>query len=257
MLNVIQYVKRLRPIDDVLFEKIAEDISVCEEILRVVLEKPELQVLSVTPQRSVKNLWGRSVRLDALCQLQDGTLCNLEVQKADNDNHMRRVRYHEACITSNNTRTGMKFEAVPDVTMIYISDFDLFEDSKTIYHCRTVADETNKQLENGLTEIYVNTKVNDGSEIAELMSCFLQETVENDKFPCLSRRVSYLKNTEEGVEIMCKIVDEYVNENLKEVIRNLFMNGGTLELALKTFTSITEDVISQIYKEVTGSLQTS
>lgn len=58
--------------------------------------------------------------------------------------------------------------------------------------------ETNLQLKNGLTEIYVNTKVSDGAEISELMSCFLQEKGENDKFARLSRRVSYFKNSEEG-----------------------------------------------------------
>lgn len=257
MIEVKEYIRRLRPIDDVFFEKLAEDSSVCEEILRVILNEPELRVLSVTPQMSVKNLWGRSVRLDALCRLHDGTLCNLEVQKSDDDDHHRRVRYNEACITANNTKTGTKFVAVPDVTMVYISSFDIFKGGKTIYHCRTMTDETSQQLDNGLTEIYVNTKVNDGTELSELMACFLQENVENDKFPCLSRRVSYLKNSEEGVEIMCKIVDEYINEVQKESIRNLFMNGVSFEAVLKSFAQISEDIVSQIYEEVTGSLQVS
>ena len=59
-----QRVAKLRPIDDCLFEKLTEDRGVCEEMLRVILEETDLKVLHVTPQNSVKNLYGRSVRLE-------------------------------------------------------------------------------------------------------------------------------------------------------------------------------------------------
>lgn len=90
------YIERLRPIDDVMFEILAKDPEVCEEILKVILEDPKLKVLSVTPQDSIKNLYGRSVRLDALCELSTGETVNVEVQRSDNDNHLMRARYNVA-----------------------------------------------------------------------------------------------------------------------------------------------------------------
>lgn len=48
-------VKKLRPIDDVFFQKIIEDKKVCEEILRTILQDENLEVLTVTPQSNVKN----------------------------------------------------------------------------------------------------------------------------------------------------------------------------------------------------------
>jgi len=254
MYKALNQVKKLRPIDDVFFEKIIEDKKVCEEILRVILEDDRLEVLSVTPQNSVKNLYGRSVRLDAFCKLGDGKYCNIEVQKSDNDNHIKRVRYNAACITANNTEVGEKFVRVPDVTMVYISTFDMFQKGKTIYHCDTVIRETNDVVDNGLTEIYVNTAINDGSTIAELMECFMQEEVENKKFPLLSNRVWYFKNDEGGINSMCKIVEDYANEIEKErdliKIKNLFKNGASLELVVTSFENTPEDVIRKIYEEV-------
>lgn len=88
MSTSLEKVKKLRPIDDIFFQKLIEDIGVCEEILRVILADENLQVLSVTPQCDQKNLWGRSVRLDALCRLGNGALCNIEVQNSSNDNHV-------------------------------------------------------------------------------------------------------------------------------------------------------------------------
>ena len=225
MHDVLHYIERLRPIDDIFFEKLVEDETVCEEILRVILNNPELQVTSMTPQKSIKNLWGRSVRLDLLCKLSNGILCNLEVQKTDCEDHVRRMRYHEACITSNNTRTGTQFEAVPNVIMIYISDFDLYKKARSIYHCRTTVDETNQEVENGLTEIYVNTKVDDGTEISELMRCFLQTDVKNENFPRLSARVNYLKNCDEGRKVMCAIVEEYANIKVAREVVNAIENA--------------------------------
>lgn len=246
-------VQKLRPIDDIFFEKIIEDKNVCEEILRIILEDDELEVLSVTPQSSLKNLWGRSVRLDAFCKLGTGKFCNIEVQKSDNDDHVRRVRYNASCITANNTDVGERFINVPDVTMVYISTFDMFDKGRTIYHCRTVIEETNEAVDNGLTEIYVNTAINDGSTIAELMECFLQEQVDNKKFPLLSQRVWYFKNDEGGINAMCKIVEDYANEVSLENVKNMFDNGGTLELAIATFKNISEELIRKIYEEVVGT----
>ena len=61
-------VQQLNIIDDTLFQKMAEDIGFCEEVISTVLGQRVI-VKKVTPQNSVKNLQGRSVVLDALCDL--------------------------------------------------------------------------------------------------------------------------------------------------------------------------------------------
>lgn len=140
--------------------------------------------------------------------------------------------------------------------MVFISAFDIFKKGKTIYHCKTVVEETNEAIDNGLIEIYVNTAINDGSTIAELMECFLQEQVNNKKFPLLSKKVWYYKNDEGGRENMCKIVDDYAQERVLEEtiinIKKLFLNGGSLELAVNTFENIPKETIESIYEEVTN-----
>ena len=42
-------------------------------------------------------------------------------------------------------------------------------------------------VDNGFEEIYVNTKVKDGSDISELMEVFVSDSVYNDKFPVTSK----------------------------------------------------------------------
>jgi hypothetical protein len=64
-------------------------------------------------------------------------------------------------------------------------------------------------VDDGLSEVFVNTKVNDGSTVAELMECFLQKEVNNSKFPKLSNRMKILKSTESGVNTMCEVMQKY------------------------------------------------
>ena len=108
----LEDIQKLRPIDDIFFELIAQNKGVCEEILRTILNDKLLIVDDVITQESERNIFGRSVKLDALCTLGDGTKCNIEVQRANNDNHLRRARFNASNITVKYSSAGDKFEDV-------------------------------------------------------------------------------------------------------------------------------------------------
>lgn len=207
----MELLNRLRPIDDRFFEKLMEDRSVCQEILRVILEDDTLLVDKVIPQNSIGNLQGRSVRLDALCTLGICKKCNIEVQISKNPDHFRRVRYHASCITANVTDPGQKFRDVPDVCIVYISTFDVFGEGQTIYHVHAVVDETGEIMQDGLSYVFVNTEIPSTSKIGRLMQCFLQSEDLDEEFSALANRVDFLKRTTEGVDIMDDVCKELID----------------------------------------------
>ena len=103
------------------------------------------------------------------------------------------------CVTANITEPGTKFEKVPDVIGIYISKFDMFKSGKTVYHIDRVIRETGEVQDNGLQEIYVNTRIDDGSDIAELMRIFKEnDAYDFEKFPKVSGRKKQFKESEGG-----------------------------------------------------------
>ncbi len=209
-------IKDLRPIDDVFFEVLADDTEVCEEILRTILEDPALTVEDVIVQSSERNLYGRSVRLDALCTLGDGTKCNIEVQRSNNDNHLKRARFNAASITVKDSDVGDKFDNVLELYIVYISEFDIFKEGQTIYHVEKVLRETGTVVDDGLHEIFVNTKIDDGSDISDLMSCFTKKEFYNAKFPKLSSRAKELKSTEGGGSAMSEVMEKLLAEGRAE-----------------------------------------
>jgi len=206
-------VRDFRLIDDVFFEVFAEDKEACQEMLRVLLEDDGLTVLDVVVQSSKRNIYGRSVRLDALCTLGNGKKCNIEVQRADDDDHFRRVRFNAASITVKDSEPGERFEELLDLYIVYISEHDFIHGGHTTYHVDKVIRETGGLVDDGLQEVYVNAKVKDGSKISELMDCFTQrDVVDNKKFPAVSKRVRELKTTEGGASAVCDIVQKLVDE---------------------------------------------
>lgn len=106
----------------------------------------------------------------------------VEIQKRNDDDHQKRVRYNMANIDTSESEKGIKFDGLKDIYMIYISRFDMFKSKKTIYHIDRVVRETQEIADNGTHEIYVNTKINDGTEIAEYMQMLKQklcQTIQN------------------------------------------------------------------------------
>ena len=62
------FVSKLNIIDDVFFQKIAEDREVVEEMLRIILEKPKLRVIESKVQHFLRNIGAHSVVLDLICE---------------------------------------------------------------------------------------------------------------------------------------------------------------------------------------------
>jgi len=215
--NFEKYAKLLNPIDDLMFCKMAEHKEFCEEILRVILEDEGLTVIEAIPQWQGKNLSGRSVVLDAKCVTGDGRQINIEVQKADDDNHLKRARYNAAILTTNISKTGTKFEFIPDVCIVFISKFDIFEGGLPLYHIDKVVRETGQVIEDGLTEIFVNTVNYDGSKPSRLMKLFTEnDAYSNDEFPVTSELKSRLKSSEGGSRAMNEILEKLISDEKRE-----------------------------------------
>ena len=212
-----EYARGLNPIDDLMFSKMAESKEFCEEILRVILDDDKLIVTENIPQCKVENLHGRSIIMDAKCITGDGRHINIEVQKADNDDHLRRVRYNGSVLTTNITETGTKFEFVPDVCVIFISAFDMFRSGLPLYHVKKIVVETGQIVEDGLTEIYANAAIDNGSKFSKLMKVFTEnDTYNTDDFPVTSEIKARFKFDEGGAVKMDETLQRWKEEWISE-----------------------------------------
>ncbi|MBQ6342483.1 MAG: PD-(D/E)XK nuclease family transposase [Anaerolineaceae bacterium] len=223
-------VKRLVPIDDAMFQKICENKATIQEIISTILNQ-NVKVISVIPQDSIGNLQGRSIRLDCLCILENGSYVNVEVQKSDDDDHEERVRYNASVITANRTPKGVKFKDITQVIVIYITRFDIFGDNLPIYHIDRVVRETGKIRSSGFSEIYVNAAVKNyenslNTNVSDLMDLFVDRNTYNpEKFPNFSNRKNDFINTEEGEIEMSETLEQYYKQREHDYMMTLLFEG--------------------------------
>lgn len=254
-----ELIRQLNVIDDVLFHKIAEDKAVCEEILQIILQKPKLKVIDAQAQRFLRNIGAHSVILDLLCEDEDGSRINVEMQKTNDDDHVKRVRFNTSNIDTTFTEKGIDYKDFPDIYVIFISKFDVFQEGKTIYHAGIFLQETGTVINDGIHRIFVNCAVDDGSDIAELMQYFKNSTGKNNKFPKLSDRVYYFKESKEGADVMTQVVEDYfkkrmseqISEHDKETARLFLQNGASVELVKKSIPTLPVEFIEKLSQQLT------
>lgn len=196
--------------------KTMEDPDACEELLQVVLENPLLRIKkeTVSGQKSIRIIGKRSIRVDAYAEGNEHTVFNIEIQRADNENHVKRVRYNASVITVNRSEPGDLFEQVQELFVIYIADFDVLRNGRTISHAEMTCAETGVTLNDGLHEIFVTTIGKDNNKIARLMREYKNPDMNNPEFPKQSKRVQEMKHDSKEAEKMCSLVEEYAREKV-------------------------------------------
>ena len=210
--------KPLRVIDDALFRLLASRKEVCQEILRNLLDDDNLEVIEVTPQEEMISLF-RGVVLDALCKLSDGQYCNIEMQKDDRENDVRRVRFHASLVTANKTPKGSDFSEIPNVKVLYITKYDALSNGQTVTHvsrCQRFNGEY-LPINDGEDIIFANTKIDDGTKHSRLLKLFLKsESFYDEMFPALSEAMKYYKDTERGREAVSEVTKEWFKEGYEK-----------------------------------------
>ena len=267
------FIARLNVMDDPFFQKIAENPAVCEEILRILLQKPKLKIIQTNTQLFLRNLSAHSVILDALCTDETGAFFNIEIQKDDKkgknnkaQEYQKRVRFHLSNMDTMLAEKGTPYQQLPDLYAVFISEIDPFQQNCTIYHVRRSLQETDATIENGVHEIYANTAVNDGTDIAQLLQYFKHTTDTNAKvrFPQLVKQVKFLKETPEGAMIMGNVFDEYAELKVKEAKKefqekekttavNLLKKGIAIETIAEVLPSLSIEFIKQLKQQLPQS----
>lgn len=130
----------------------------------------------------------------------------------------------------------------------------MFKAGKTIYHIDRVIRENGEVSDNGLQEIYVNAKIDDGSDIAELMRIFKEpDAYDFEKFPKVSKRKKQFKEDEGGDKTMCDLVENYANEKAdaktREIASTLFQNGADYDMVRASIPSLSDTELQDIYQK--------
>lgn len=244
----MERIKEMRLIDDIFMSKVFEDRACAEVLLRAILKKNDLKVKNVNVQYDIKNLQGRSVRLDILAEDEIGKIYDIEVQRSNTGADAKRARYNSSLLDANITEPGDTYKKLAETYVIFITESDVFKAGKAVYHIDRVIRETKKIFEDEAHIIYVNSQKQNNTTLGRIMHDFYCKDAKDVKNKTLKNRIKFFKEDKEGVTIMANTIDKFrleceiagMKKQSIEAARKMIKAGRFSNAEIADFANLTE-----------------
>jgi hypothetical protein len=130
---------------------------------------------------------------------------------------------------ANNLLPNDDVEQLPEAYVIFFTENDVIGAGEPIYHIERVIQETGAPFLDGEHILYVNGAYQgEDSELGILISDFRQTDPSKIRTKSLADRVRYLKESEEGVSHMCRIMEELIQDECKVALEKGREEGANL-----------------------------
>ena len=209
-------IQQFRLMDDTFMSLVFQNKACTEFLIRTILDDDSLVVIHVDTQNSLKNLRGRSVRLDITAHDADGRIYNIEVQRSDTGALPERARYNSAMLDANVAKPGDDLENLPETYVIFITESDYFQRALPLYHVDRTIRELSEQFQDEAHIIYVNGQYRGNDPVGSVMHDFFCADPKDMNNEILADEVAKYKDTDKGVSSMCRIMEELTNESRQE-----------------------------------------
>ena len=241
---------------DIFMRNVLKKRECTEYILRIIMDREDLEVKEQILQKDYKNLQGRSAILDSVvCDMEEKRY-NVEIQQENEGASVKRARYHSSLLDVNTLKEGQNFEELAESYVIFITRNDVLGYGLPIYHIGRRIKEVTEEFPDETYIIYVNAKIQDETtELGRLMHDLQCRNAEEMYSEILAGRVRELKETPEGVDTLCREMDEIYNEGIERGLEK-----GKMEMKQETVLSMANlgmpvEQIAAVVKESIGMVQ--
>lgn len=144
---------------------------------------------------------------------------NIEIQRAPKGASKKRARYNSSVIDANSTQAGDDYDNLADCYVIFITETDVLGRNRPIYHVERTVIEDGIPFDDGSHIIYINAEHKNDTPLGLLMQDFCCKNPNDMHYPLLKQRATYLKENPEGVTMMCKLMEDMLEEDRKKNAR--------------------------------------
>ena len=213
-----------------------KNIEATELVLRIILDKDDIEIMEVIAQDDVPSLQGRGARLDVFAKDSKGKLYDIEVQCSERGAGFKRARYNSSLMDANILEKGTEHKELPETYVIFITREDTIGDNLPIYHIERTIIETGKQTNDGAHIIYVPASYVSDTPLGKLMEDFRNPDPNTMNYKELAEKAKMLKETEGGEAKMCAITEQWFNDGKAE---------GIAEGKAEGYNSVAEEMIKK------------
>jgi len=236
--------------DDTFFTKCFEGDTACVQlVLRIVLDIPDLVVTDVRTQVFIGNILDRSVRLDVLATDSGGRKYNIEIQRAGQGAGRRRARYNSSMMDAALLPKGGDFEQLPETYVVFITEHDVIGHGRAVYPVERYFSGSDERFGDGTHIIYVNGAFRDDSPIGKLMHDFSCADPREMNYEVLADRMRFFKEEKEGRSIMCRVMEDMINEERIEIAKQMIAESSLSLEKISRFSRLSLDEVRRLQDE--------
>jgi hypothetical protein len=250
----LEQLANYRPLDDdFMRELFRNNLELAQFVIRIIVGKPDLKLTKEETQYDLQHLFGeRSICLDVFGVDSEGQQYDIEVQRQDKGADPHRARYHSSAMDIDNLKEKKQFNTLPNTYVIFITENDFFGKGKAIYPIERMNLATGEPFNDGEHIIYINGAYDneeDTSDLAKLIHDFRCSKADNMFLEPLADRTRFFKETPEGVEYMCKAMEDRINERVKVIVVKMIEDGNLSFEQIADYTDLTVDQVKKIAEE--------
>ena len=208
-------IKNFTLMSDIFMRNVFKQRECLEYVLQVIMEKQDLRVIDQIIQKDYKNMQGRSAVMDCVARDSTGKQFDVEIQQDNEGASPKRARYHSGLMDMNTLNPGQDFDELPESYVIFITRDDALGYGLPIYHVDRKIEEVSENFKDEAHIIYVNSKKQEDTELGRLMHDLHCKNAEDMHSKILADRVYELKETQKGVEFMCREMEQIYSEGIE------------------------------------------
>ena len=210
----LELIRQFRLMDNPFMGRVFQgDLELGQLLAMLMTGRNDLTVTSVITEHELKNLHGRSVRLDIHAFDHDKKEIDIEIQRAKKGATPKRIRYNSAMMDSNFLVQSEDFEDLPEQYIFFVTEND-------VNGLHQLLSPVEKRLGKGLTIPYddgihiafIDSSKADDSPLGKLMHDFRCRQAEEMYYPLLKEKVRYYKENKKGGTIMSDMFEKYLQE---------------------------------------------
>ncbi|MCD7943858.1 MAG: Rpn family recombination-promoting nuclease/putative transposase [Clostridia bacterium] len=242
----IQRLRGLRLIDDDFLKEVFDgNIKASELLLNVIFDRADMKVIKVIGQREIKGIEGHSVRLDIMAEDSENKVYDIEVQRSDRGWLPQRARYNSSMMDTVLLTAGEDYSALVPTYVIFLTENDAVGDGLPLHEYRMTDKYTGNLLDDGRNIIFVNGENKDErTSLGKLVHDFKCTSPDDMYFDVFAKSVRHFKETEGGINHMCKVMEDMRKEaavlSVVRAYRNINMGDAEIKERIMEQFSLTK-----------------
>lgn len=257
-----QKIKAMRLMDDNFMTAVLSDKACAELVIRIILDRDDITVKKTWTQYPINSLKNHSVRLDVYAEDSKGTKYDIEIQRSDRGATPKRARYISSMIDSDTLLSSENYDELPETYVIFITENDILRRNKPLYVIDRTINGTPDKFDDGSHILYVNSQIQDDTKLGKLMKDFACVDPDRYSYKVLSDRAGYFKNSKEGIQTMCRIVEEIVEKEVaaakaesaaktkREAALNMLKSTDLSPEKISQILNVDRNIVDELSKQV-------